>query len=154
MKVNAVRHTLTTARGKLILLRINLQLLVIVTAVERKHKPRRKQMIETKVSPTKTNTEEHVPTPSNDPLPNGEDRMQLKELMELCTNLSNKVLNLENKGRKIADIDVDAEVNLEKVYNLDMAHEETVLSVQDVDVQSERIEDVVKDVEDVVATAK
>nr|GEU34896.1 retrovirus-related Pol polyprotein from transposon TNT 1-94 [Tanacetum cinerariifolium] len=56
---------------------------------------------------------------------------------------------METKGRKIADIDVDAEVNLEKVYNLDMAHEETVLSMQDVDVQSERIEDVVKDVEDV-----
>nr|GEW97631.1 hypothetical protein [Tanacetum cinerariifolium] len=35
-----------------------------------------------------------------------------------------------------------------------MAHEETVLSMQDVDVQSDRIEDVVKDVEDVVATAE
>nr|GEX04351.1 retrovirus-related Pol polyprotein from transposon TNT 1-94 [Tanacetum cinerariifolium] len=34
MKVNDVRHTLTTARRKLMLLRINLQLLVIVTAVE------------------------------------------------------------------------------------------------------------------------
>nr|GFD24380.1 hypothetical protein [Tanacetum cinerariifolium] len=30
-------------------------------------------------------------------------------------------------GRKIADIDVDADVKLENVYNLDMAHEETVL---------------------------
>nr|GEY98376.1 hypothetical protein [Tanacetum cinerariifolium] len=86
---------------------------------QRKHKPRR-----------------------NDPLPSGEDRMQLKELMKLCTNLLNKVLDLEN------------EVNLENVYKLDMAHEETVLSMQDVDVQSERIEDVVKDVEDVVATAE
>nr|GEX76191.1 hypothetical protein [Tanacetum cinerariifolium] len=33
MKVNAVRHTLTTARRKIMLLRINLQLLVIVTDV-------------------------------------------------------------------------------------------------------------------------
>nr|GEX76192.1 hypothetical protein [Tanacetum cinerariifolium] len=33
MKVNAIRHTLTTARRKIILLRINLQLLVIVTDV-------------------------------------------------------------------------------------------------------------------------
>nr|GEV80344.1 xylulose kinase-1 [Tanacetum cinerariifolium] len=171
---------------------------------ERKHKPRRKQRIEIKVYPTKTNTEEHVPTPSNDPLPIGEDRMQLKELMELCIKLSNKVLDLENEliemksshkakieelenrveklekenmsltkelksfntrvesltiketildkeesskeGRKIDDIDADAEVNLENVYNLDMAHEEIVLSMQDVDVQSERIEDVVKEV--------
>nr|GEV05143.1 hypothetical protein [Tanacetum cinerariifolium] len=120
-------------------------------------------------------------------------------MMDLCTNLSNKVLDLENEviemksshkakieklesrvekleeenksltkelksvntrvesqtiketvvdkeesskqGRKIADIDADAEVNLENVYNLDMAHEETVLTMQDVDVQSKRIED-------------
>nr|GFA04058.1 hypothetical protein [Tanacetum cinerariifolium] len=55
------------------------------------------------------------------------------------------------QGRKIATIDVDAEVNLENVYNLDMAYEETVLSMQDVDVYSDRIEDVVKDV---VATTK
>nr|GFB85841.1 hypothetical protein [Tanacetum cinerariifolium] len=94
---------------------------------QRKHKPRRKQRMETKVSPTETNTEEHVPTPFNDPLPSGEE---------------------------IIDIDVDAEVNLENVYNLDMAHEETVLSMKDVDVQSDRIEDVVKDVEDIVATAE
>nr|GEZ20713.1 hypothetical protein [Tanacetum cinerariifolium] len=57
-------------------------------------------------------------------------------------------------GEEIATIDVDAEVNLENVYNLYMAYEETVLSMQDVDVHSDRIEDVVKDVEDVVATAK
>nr|GEU86884.1 hypothetical protein [Tanacetum cinerariifolium] len=57
-------------------------------------------------------------------------------------------------GRKIVDIDVDAEVNLKNVYNLDTAHEETVLSMQDADVRSERIEDVVKDFEDVVATAE
>nr|GEW72977.1 hypothetical protein [Tanacetum cinerariifolium] len=179
---------------------------------QRKYKPRRKKRMETKVSPTEINTEDHIPTSSNDPLPSSEDRLQLKELMKLCTNLSTKVLDLENEviemksshkakikelenrvekleeenksltkelksfntrvesptiketvmdkeesskqGRKIADIDFDAEVNLENMYNLDMAHEETVLSMQDVDVQSERIEDVVKDVEDVVATAE
>nr|GEW97633.1 glutamate receptor 3.4-like [Tanacetum cinerariifolium] len=124
---------------------------------QRKHKPRRKQKMETEVSPTETNTKEHVPTTSHYPLPSGEDRMQLKELMELCTNLSNKVLELENEEesskqeKKIADIDADAKVNLKNVYNLDMAHEEIVLSMQDVDVQSDRIEDVVKDV---VATAE
>nr|GEU62186.1 ribonuclease H-like domain-containing protein [Tanacetum cinerariifolium] len=91
----------------------------------KKHKARRKERKETEVSPTKIHIEDHVPTTSNDPLPNGEDRMQLKELMKLCTNLS-------NKGKKIANIDADAEVNLENVYNLDMAHEETVLSMQDV----------------------
>nr|GEW06088.1 hypothetical protein [Tanacetum cinerariifolium] len=156
----------------------------------RKHKPRRKEKKErkeTEVSPTELPTVEHVPTPSNDPLPSGEDSMPLKELMVLCTNLSNKVLNevieiksshkakiseLESRvekfeeenrlltkelksfnskvespafkeiivdkeksskqGRKIADIDADTDVNLENVYNLDLAHEETVLSMQDI----------------------
>ncbi|GJZ89388.1 hypothetical protein Tco_0661170 [Tanacetum coccineum] len=105
-----------------------------------------------------------VPTHSNDPLLNCEDRLKLNELIELCTKLSERVLALEttktnqaleidslkrrvktlekkkrsrthrikrlfkvgrsaqvvfskdkglgDKGRKIADIDVDAEVTL------------------------------------------
>nr|GEY20793.1 hypothetical protein [Tanacetum cinerariifolium] len=36
------------------------------------------------------------------------------------------------QGRKIDGINADAEVNLENVYNLNMAHKETVLSMQDV----------------------
>ncbi|GJR25585.1 putative ribonuclease H-like domain-containing protein [Tanacetum coccineum] len=39
--------------------------------------------------------EEYVPTHSNDPLLNGEDSIQLKELMDLCINLQNRVLALE-----------------------------------------------------------
>ncbi|GJY54191.1 hypothetical protein Tco_0445855 [Tanacetum coccineum] len=42
-----------------------------------------------------TTHEEHVSTPSYDPPPSGEDRMQLAELMSLCTNLQKKVLDLE-----------------------------------------------------------
>ncbi|GKD31657.1 hypothetical protein Tco_1242435, partial [Tanacetum coccineum] len=38
---------------------------------------------------------EHVPTHSNDPLLSGEDRLKLNELMELCTNLLQRVLDLE-----------------------------------------------------------
>ncbi|GJU63663.1 hypothetical protein Tco_1245498 [Tanacetum coccineum] len=38
---------------------------------------------------------EHVPTHYNDPLFSGEDRLQLK-LLELCTKLSERVLDLEN----------------------------------------------------------
>ncbi|GKC52335.1 hypothetical protein Tco_1075080 [Tanacetum coccineum] len=37
----------------------------------------------------------HVSTPSYDPPPSGEDIMQLAELMSLCTNLREKVLDLE-----------------------------------------------------------
>nr|GEX99537.1 hypothetical protein [Tanacetum cinerariifolium] len=62
--------------------------------LQRKYKLKRK---ETDVSPTKIHTKDHVPTTSNNPLPSGEDRMQLKELMDLSINLSNKVLDLENE---------------------------------------------------------
>ncbi|GKC49381.1 hypothetical protein Tco_1072126 [Tanacetum coccineum] len=40
--------------------------------------------------------EENVPTHSNDPLLSGEDRLKLEELMALCTNLQNRVLDLEH----------------------------------------------------------
>ncbi|GKB42423.1 hypothetical protein Tco_0887365, partial [Tanacetum coccineum] len=39
--------------------------------------------------------DENVPTHSNDPLLSGDDRLKLNELMELCTNLSQRVLDLE-----------------------------------------------------------
>nr|GEW81965.1 retrovirus-related Pol polyprotein from transposon TNT 1-94 [Tanacetum cinerariifolium] len=134
--------------------------------------------------------EQNLPSPSNDPLPSGEDSLKLKELIDLCTNLSNKVLELESKvidikstyqerieklegrverleeenrvlkelksahsiddgaepimekdksskqGRKIADINADVEINLQKAqaeaYNLDLDHQEKVLSMMDV----------------------
>ncbi|GJX84952.1 hypothetical protein Tco_0335726 [Tanacetum coccineum] len=44
----------------------------------------------------KTSNEENVPTHSNDPLLSGEDRLKLEELMTLCTNLQNRVLDLEH----------------------------------------------------------
>ncbi|GJT23480.1 hypothetical protein Tco_0893417 [Tanacetum coccineum] len=85
--------------------------------------------------------EEHVSTPSNDPPQRGEDRLQLTELMSLCTSLQEKVLDLEKAKtaqakeiaslkkrvkqlekrkksitsglkRGIADLDADAEVTL------------------------------------------
>ncbi|GKA78445.1 putative ribonuclease H-like domain-containing protein, partial [Tanacetum coccineum] len=85
-----------------------------------------------------TTLEKHVSTPSYDPPLSGEDRMQLAELMSLCTNLQEKVLNLEKaktaqakeitkssneaslgahedaskQGRRIEDLDADAKVTL------------------------------------------
>nr|GEV40951.1 hypothetical protein [Tanacetum cinerariifolium] len=38
-----------------------------------------------------------LPSPSNYPLPSGKDSLKLKELMNLCTYLSNKLLELESK---------------------------------------------------------
>ncbi|GJS16558.1 hypothetical protein Tco_0411030 [Tanacetum coccineum] len=63
-----------------------------------KKKSRRKQRKDnapTKPTTEETTTEEHVSTPSFDPPPSGEDRMQLAELMSLYTNLQEKVLDLE-----------------------------------------------------------
>ncbi|GKE56929.1 hypothetical protein Tco_1496114, partial [Tanacetum coccineum] len=63
-----------------------------------KKKSRRKQRKDS--GPTEPVTEEattetHVSTPSYDPPPSGEDRMQLTELRDLCTKLSDRVLALE-----------------------------------------------------------
>ncbi|GJS36087.1 hypothetical protein Tco_0534469 [Tanacetum coccineum] len=106
------------------------------------------------IEPTteETTLEGHVSTPSYDLPQSGEDRMQLAKLMNLCTNLQEKVLDLEKaktaqakeitslkkrvkqlekrrksrtlglrrlrkedaskQGRKIKDLDVDAEATL------------------------------------------
>nr|GEX85020.1 hypothetical protein [Tanacetum cinerariifolium] len=154
---------------------------------QKKHKPKRKHTKEPKVPPTESLAEHNLPSPTDDPLPSGEDSLKLKELMDFCTNLSNKVLDLKSKvidikstyqaridklesrverleeenrvlkklmgvhskvdsdelamekeesskqGRKIADIDDDVEFNLEKAraeaYNLDLDHQEKVLSM-------------------------
>ncbi|GKF99898.1 hypothetical protein Tco_0301589, partial [Tanacetum coccineum] len=59
--------------------------------------------------------EENVPTQSNDPplsrvntLRSGEDRLTLKELMDLCTKLSDRVLDLEtiktDQAKEIASL--------------------------------------------------
>nr|GEU51472.1 copia protein [Tanacetum cinerariifolium] len=73
----------------------------------RKQKTRRKQRKETE-APSPSNeipNKEGVPTTSNDPLPSGEDRMQLHELIILCTNLQKQVLNLEKaKTAQVVEI--------------------------------------------------
>nr|GEU78950.1 hypothetical protein [Tanacetum cinerariifolium] len=60
---------------------------------------------ETEVPHTEPPTKEHIPTPSHDPLPSGEDRLQLNELIEICTKLSDMVLPLKkiktNQATKI-----------------------------------------------------
>ncbi|GJY03763.1 hypothetical protein Tco_0369703 [Tanacetum coccineum] len=53
-----------------------------------------------------THHDDSVPIPSNDPLLSGEDRMQLTELMILCTNLQKQVLDLEKvKDAQAKEID-------------------------------------------------
>nr|GEZ19226.1 hypothetical protein [Tanacetum cinerariifolium] len=125
----------------------------------KKHKPKRKHTKEPEVPPTESQAEHNVPfpLPFHNPLPSGEDSLKLKELMDLCIKLSNKVIDLENevidiksthkanikkleskvkrleeenRGRKIAVIDADVEINLEKVqagaYNLDLDYQKKI----------------------------
>ncbi|GJW96242.1 hypothetical protein Tco_0178050 [Tanacetum coccineum] len=62
---------------------------------KKKQKSRRKQRKEAETAHAETGEDEHLTTPSNDPLPSGEDIMQLNELMVLCTQLQQQVLDLE-----------------------------------------------------------
>nr|GEX80280.1 hypothetical protein [Tanacetum cinerariifolium] len=56
---------------------------------------RRKQRKEAETSHYESANEDHVPTPSSDPLPSGEDSFILNELMVFCTSLQEQVLNLQ-----------------------------------------------------------
>nr|GEX30443.1 hypothetical protein [Tanacetum cinerariifolium] len=127
-----------------------------------------------KVPSPEPSPEHTIHSPSNDPIPDAnKDSLKFQELMDLCTRLSNKVLDLESKvidikssftnkiekledrGRMIADMDEDVEVNLEetqaKAYNLDLQHSKKFFSIQDID--EEEIAEVEKVLE-VVAAAK
>nr|GEZ16619.1 hypothetical protein [Tanacetum cinerariifolium] len=131
MKVNAATHKLATAGdgyccwdGKKVIvneayIRCDLRLgdaegttcLPNATIFEElarigKHKTRRKQRTATEVPYTEPQTKEHIPTPSHDPLPSGKDRMQLSELMEICTKLSDRVIFLKQiKTNQAAEIE-------------------------------------------------
>ncbi|GKA94319.1 hypothetical protein Tco_0816357 [Tanacetum coccineum] len=87
---------------------------MIVQAQEQKKQSRRKQRKDTK-DPQLSGPTEHVTddtenvasvaTHCNDPLLSGEDRLKLNELMELCTSLSQRVLDLEKtKTSQAAEI--------------------------------------------------
>nr|GEW37413.1 putative reverse transcriptase domain-containing protein [Tanacetum cinerariifolium] len=75
-------------------------------------KPRRQDTEETQPSGPITNVEdeafneENVSKHSNDPLHSGENKIQLKELIEICTKLHNRVFDLENtKTAQAQEID-------------------------------------------------
>nr|GEV33306.1 retrovirus-related Pol polyprotein from transposon TNT 1-94 [Tanacetum cinerariifolium] len=71
--------------------------IMVQASEEKKQKSKRKQRKETEApSPSsEIPNKKSVPTTSNDPLPSGDDRMQLNELIVLCTNLHKQVLNLK-----------------------------------------------------------
>ncbi|GJU04526.1 hypothetical protein Tco_1120956 [Tanacetum coccineum] len=73
-----------------------------------KKQSRRKPRKETEVPQDETHHDDNVPIPSNDPLLSGKDRMQLTELMILCTNLQKQVLDLDKakdaQAKEIANL--------------------------------------------------
>ncbi|GKE61839.1 hypothetical protein Tco_1512206 [Tanacetum coccineum] len=82
---------------------------------QKKHKPRNPKKKDTQIPQSsvpsdnladETVNEENVSKHLNDPLLSGEDRPKLKELMALCTNLQNRVLDLEHtKTTQALEID-------------------------------------------------
>ncbi|GJS62558.1 hypothetical protein Tco_0657342 [Tanacetum coccineum] len=82
---------------------------------QKKHKPRKPKKKDTQIPQSNVPSdnlayevvnEENVSKHSNDPLLNSEDRLKLEELMALCTNLQNKVLDLEHtKTTQALEID-------------------------------------------------
>nr|GFC37034.1 hypothetical protein [Tanacetum cinerariifolium] len=77
---------------------------------QKKMKPKRKQRQAAEVHSPSSEilVEEILPPPPNDPLPSGKDSIQLNELMILCTNLQQQVLDLEEakiaQANKIAKL--------------------------------------------------
>nr|GFD01752.1 hypothetical protein [Tanacetum cinerariifolium] len=61
----------------------------------KKQKPRRKHRKEAEVYHDKSEDEDHVPIPSSDPLPSGEDSYALNELMIFCTSLQEHVFDFQ-----------------------------------------------------------
>nr|GEY25338.1 hypothetical protein [Tanacetum cinerariifolium] len=113
---------------------------------------------ETEVPYIEPQTKKSVPTPSNNLLPSGEDRMQLTELMNLCTNLQKQVLDLKEaktaqakeisnlmkrvkklerkkKSRTLAEIDDDEDLSLINKTAQDQGrmNEEDLFGVNDLD---------------------
>ncbi|GJU15431.1 hypothetical protein Tco_1143397 [Tanacetum coccineum] len=92
-----------------------------------------------------------------------ENRMLLKEIKGVHSKVDSDEPVIEKEesskqGRKIQDIDHDVEINLvkdqAKMYNLDLAHQEKVLTMQDVQEEDENIKDDVQEVVEVVKVAK
>nr|GEZ94618.1 hypothetical protein [Tanacetum cinerariifolium] len=117
---------------------------------QRKHKPRRKEKKDIKENEVLDLENEVIEMKSSHKAKiaglesrveklEEENRSLTKEIKSVNSNVDSlaykeTVMDKEKsskQGRKITDIDTDAEVNLENVYNLDFTHEETVLSIHD-----------------------
>nr|GEZ70495.1 hypothetical protein [Tanacetum cinerariifolium] len=110
----------------------------------KKHKSKKQQPIAPKVPSPKPSPEHTIPSPSNDPIPNADkDSLKFQELMDLCTRLSNKVLDLESEF-------IDLKALKEKSFK--SAKIDTAAPVEDKEEsfkQGRMIADMDEDVEDI-----
>nr|GEV92486.1 hypothetical protein [Tanacetum cinerariifolium] len=78
---------------------------------------------EAEVSHDESQDEEHVPIPSSDPLPSGEDSFTLNELMVCCTNLQEHVLDLQeakaDQAKEIAALKKKGRTNDDEMFGAD-----------------------------------
>nr|GEZ87585.1 hypothetical protein [Tanacetum cinerariifolium] len=109
---------------------------------------------ETEVPHTEKQTEEGVPTTANDPLPSGDDRMQLTELMNLCTNIQKLVFDLEKakttQAKEIVDLKKKGRMNGEEMFGVnDLDGDEVIVDAT----TGEEVEHSTKVAEKEVSTA-
>nr|GEU70222.1 copia protein [Tanacetum cinerariifolium] len=91
--------------------------------------------------------EDHVPTPSSDPLPSGEDGFILNELMVFCTNLQEQVLDLQEakaaQAKEIVALKKKGNTNDDELFRVDdLAREEVVMDTTIGEQEEQIIEDV------------
>ncbi|GKE74359.1 hypothetical protein Tco_1536400, partial [Tanacetum coccineum] len=147
---------------------------------QKKQKPRKPKRKDTEIPQSSGPTEhianeaaneEDVPTHSNDPLLSGKDRLKLKELMALCTNLQNrvglsaKVVSSKDEGLGKEDASKQGMINAidadEDIYLVNVPRDEDMFGVNDLegdevvvksDVDAKKKDDEVNVVEEVVST--
>ncbi|GKC96551.1 hypothetical protein Tco_1161993, partial [Tanacetum coccineum] len=122
---------------------------MIVQAQEQSRRKHRKDTEDPQLSgPTEPVTDDtenvaSVPTHSNDPLFSGEDRLKLNELMELCTSLSQRVLDLEKtKTSQAAEI-----TELKKSAQVVSSEDEGLGDQEDASKQGRKIDEIDQDAE-------
>ncbi|GJX31909.1 hypothetical protein Tco_0241764 [Tanacetum coccineum] len=92
------------------------------TSKPQKKQSRRKQKKTTAVPYPSDSTddvpnEDSMPTHSNDPLLSGEDRLKLTDLMDMCTKLSKRVLDLEHTKTAQAQEITNLKLRVKKLEN-------------------------------------
>ncbi|GJT50844.1 hypothetical protein Tco_0977001 [Tanacetum coccineum] len=129
------------------------QLQAIADKKKKKQSRRKQQKTPAVPHPSDSTTdvpnEKSVPTHSNDPLLSGEDRLKLTELMDMCTKLSERVLELEHTKTAQAKEITNLKLRVKKLENKAglRTHKFKRLYKEDASNQWRSIEDIDKDTE-------